>query len=39
MCITDPYEDIEIVVASIKEAKLGPIKEAFEGVFGQVKIS
>ncbi|XP_046752839.1 protein PRRC1-like [Diprion similis] len=34
-----PYEEIEVVVASDKDIKIGPIQDAFEAVFGQVKVS
>lgn len=37
--IIDPYEDVEVVVASDKDIKIIPVREAFEGIFGQVKVS
>ncbi|XP_048510048.1 protein PRRC1-like isoform X2 [Athalia rosae] len=34
-----PYEDVEVIVASNKDVKISPIRNAFEGIFGQAKVS
>lgn len=37
--ISDSGGDVEIIVASNKEFKISPIREAFQGVFGKATVT
>lgn len=36
---TDSGGDVDIIVASDKEVKLSPVREAFQSVFGKATVS